>query len=242
MPSKELAVVRFAVGQPDGPQSSVWRLWVDGNDVYISQRDLTSVKKVSLHESGIWRYAWTAEFVAKAPPFLAPGQDRATDKWDRTTLEFLPGVTRAFDILVPASEVTMPKHAEPAAVSGKKKIVWVPSPPEGCAMHFTVLITTAEVTAATSGWPGRRTMGTRFIWKAELPNTQTVWLVALDRPVDDWLRNQVTGFKSSALPVARRKFEEAGQSELGEARVVLYGQDNEQGPRWCIDISADVHD
>jgi hypothetical protein len=81
-------------------------------------------------------------------------------------------------------------------------------------------------------------MGTRLIWKAELPNGQTVWLVALVRPADDWLRNNVTGFKRSAFRAGRRKFEKAGYSELEEARAFIYGQDNQQGTRWYIDISG----
>ena len=117
-------VVRFTVGEPKGSQSSVWRLWTHGNDVYISLRDLTKVKKVSLHPSGRWRNAWAEEHVAKGSPFVAPGQDRATDKWERPP-ELAPGVTRAFDIVVPASEVTQPQHLDPNSLNGKK-IMWVP--------------------------------------------------------------------------------------------------------------------
>ena len=121
--------------------------------------------------------------------------------------------------------------------------MWVPSLPEDYAAHFTVLFTTAEKTdAIVPDWPGRAEMGTRFIWKAELPNTQTVWLVTLDRPVDDWLRNIVTGFKRSTLPAGRRKFEEAGYSEIEEARAIIYRQDDQQGTRRYIDISGGEQD
>jgi hypothetical protein len=235
--SSRRATVRFAVGDPTGPQSSVWRLWTRGNDVYISLRDLTKAKKVSLHSSGRWRNAWTTEHVAKGSPFVAPGQDRATDKWDRPP-EFSPGVTRAFDIVVPASEVTNPKVPDADTLSGKK-IVWVTPPPRDYATHFTVLFTTAEVTAATSGWPGRRSMGTQLIWKAELPNRETVWLVALERPVDDWVRQIVTGFKRSALPEGRCKMEEAGYSEVDDARAIIYVRNEQPRMRGYIDISGE---
>ena len=136
MTSKESLVVRFAVGQPDGPQSSVWRLSVKGNDVYIALREIAKVKKITLHESGSWRNAWTTEQIAKGLPFLAPGEDRATDKW--RPLEWAPGLIRAFDIVVPASEVTCPKHLDPNGFSGKK-IEWVPSAPEGYATYTSRL-------------------------------------------------------------------------------------------------------
>src|SRR5436305_475708 len=82
---------RFAVGDPHGPQSLVWRLWTNAanNDAYIAARPLGGVLKVSLHERG-WRIA----FVDPKSPFLAPGQDRAVDKWDRPPPQ--GGWTRAF--------------------------------------------------------------------------------------------------------------------------------------------------
>jgi len=147
-------------------------------------------------------------------------------------------VTRAFDILVPYSEVTIPLRSE-ASGSSSKKVIWVPSPPEGYATHFTVLFTTAEMTAAAlPGWPGQRAMGNKLIWKAELPSAQTVWLVALDRPVDDWLRRTVIEYKQSGLPHVIHEIEEAGYSRLEEVRAVIYGRDEQTGMRWYIDISG----
>ena len=63
--------VRFAVGKPQGPRGNVWRLWTRKNDVYISAWALTSVQKISLHESGVWRHAFTAEHFSKGSPFVS---------------------------------------------------------------------------------------------------------------------------------------------------------------------------
>ncbi|PLS84811.1 MAG: hypothetical protein CYG60_15945 [Actinobacteria bacterium] len=169
-------------------------------------------------------------------PFTTPGEDRATDKWDRPT-DLVPGITRAFDILIPASEVTTPKHPETNAPSAKKKIVWIPSPPDGYATYFTVVFTTAEATAATSGWPGRRAMGSRLVWRTELPNGQTVWLVASELPIDEWMRQMLTSFKQWVLTKGRRAMEEAGYSEIEEQRAFIYGRDEQAGMRWYIDVS-----
>jgi hypothetical protein len=171
---------------------------------------------------------------------VVPGQDRATDKWDRPS-DLSPGLTRAFDIVVPASEVTMPAmpgHPKTNASKADKKIVWVPTAPNGYATYFTVVFTTAEVTMATSGWPGRRAMGSRLIWRAALPNGQTVWLVASELPVDDWLRRMLVSFKGSVLPAGRRKMEEAGYFDIEEQRALIYGRDEKAGMRWYIDLSA----
>jgi hypothetical protein len=59
MPSSQRKVIRFAVGSPEQYRSSLWRLWVQGNDVYLGARIITGVVKLSMHRSGIWRYAFT---------------------------------------------------------------------------------------------------------------------------------------------------------------------------------------
>jgi hypothetical protein len=44
--------VRWAVGTPTGPRGSIWRLWVNGNDVYIAARIVAADINASLHASG----------------------------------------------------------------------------------------------------------------------------------------------------------------------------------------------
>lgn len=78
--------VRFAVGTPHSRSSNSWRLWVNGDDIYVACRDNFREFKVSLHASGIWRLGFTEQFVKASPEMLAPGQDRAWKKW-RPTLD-----------------------------------------------------------------------------------------------------------------------------------------------------------
>jgi len=140
-PSSNRSTVRFAVGKPEGPRSTVWRLWTHKNEVYISAWSLASDVKISLHSSGDWREALTTEHAAKGSPFVAPGQDRTIDKWQRPA-EFVAGATKAFMIVVPSSEVTTPRHPEANTAFrqklGGKAVVWVPAAPEGYALHGTV--------------------------------------------------------------------------------------------------------
>jgi hypothetical protein len=177
-------IVRFAVGDPEGARSAIWRLWTSRtkSDVYVSAWALTSVLKVSLHESGDWRHAFTD---TQGMRYVPPGQDRAMARWERPA-EFDPGMVKAFEIVIPASEVTKPAYLgwdkDFSPEYAGKEVVWVPSPPGGYAAHFTVLFTSAEVTDATlPGWPGRVSMGTRLIAYSHLPNSQTVWLVAFEQ-------------------------------------------------------------
>src|SRR5687767_14251758 len=106
MARKDEFVVRFGVGEPASDRSSVWRVWVPkgSNDVYIAARTLGGTLKVSLHVSGRWRTAFTSESASRGVPWLQPGTDRALEKWNRPA-EFVPGVTRAFVVTIPSSEV-----------------------------------------------------------------------------------------------------------------------------------------
>ena len=55
--ARDRKTLRFAVGTPSAARSSVWRLWVNQDDVYLGQRATTQFLKVSLHASGDWRIA-----------------------------------------------------------------------------------------------------------------------------------------------------------------------------------------
>jgi hypothetical protein len=145
-------------------------------------------------------------------------------------------LTRAFDIVIPASEVTRPRDLNPKALSGKK-IEWVSPAPEGYATYFTVVFTTAATTAGTSNWPGHNN-GTRLIWRTDLPNTETVWLVAHERPVDDWVKQHLAAFKESAVPSARRRMEDAGYSDIEETRAAIYYRNEDSRMRFYIDVSC----
>jgi hypothetical protein len=237
--SSKKSKVRFAVGSPEGPRGNVYRLWTTNDEVYLSIRALTGEEKVSLHKSGQWRSAFTEEHIAKGSPFVTADQDRAFDKWTRPP-EFAPGLTLAFNIVVPASEVTMPQHpAEANAAVRGTEIVWVPPAPAGYETHFTVLFTTAEATAATlPDWPGRSSMGARLIFRAELANTESVWLVTYEQPMHEEQRQRLEEYKHDVITALKRHRGADAYSKIPEPRGYLYGH-NEQGQwRFFIDFSG----
>jgi hypothetical protein len=211
------------------------------SDVYVSAWALTSVLKISLHESGDWQHAFTD---TRGMAHVPPGQDRALYRWYRPP-EFSPGVTRAFEIMIPASEVTKPPYLEwdenfrPEYAD--KEIVWVPPPPQGYATHFTVLFSSAEGTAATlPAWPTRTGMGSRLIADATLPNSQTVWLVAFEQEISESNRQHVERHKRLLVEAARQMKEDP--SEIPEIRALLSGGGDEE-THWYLDISlADMKD
>ena len=95
--------VRFAVGEPDGPRSAVWRLWIhnhpDKSDIFVSPRNVAGVIKASLHQSGRWRFAFTSEYAKREFDHLEdPLGNRLVHQWTRPDV-ISPGVTLAFRVI-----------------------------------------------------------------------------------------------------------------------------------------------
>jgi hypothetical protein len=50
--------ITVAVGSPDDLRSSIWRLWVQGDEVYFGARPMLPSLKISFHKTGKWHIAW----------------------------------------------------------------------------------------------------------------------------------------------------------------------------------------
>lgn len=125
--------LRFAVGQR-GRRSSVWRVWANtsSHDVYIASRTIAGIQKYSLHASGIWRLAFTSEYMAE----VGAGEvDRVIDRWSRPEPD-ASGVVPGPIIAVRAEDVT---DMDDTALGGQ--IDWVPAPAadEGVFFHTLFL-------------------------------------------------------------------------------------------------------
>jgi len=213
--------VQFSVGNPDC-RSSVWTIKAKKSDVYIFSPRFGGSVKVSLHEEPTaWRFAQTRE--------SSNGLTRRTRQWTRPA-EFAPGVTQAFPIVVPASEVRA--SSLPMTPAEAEKVVWVPMPTTGNAVQITVLYTKPET--AVSGWPGRQSMGTKCLGMLPLRNNETVWIAShnieltpnLARTVAWWRRAQVSRHSTRLTD---------------DIRAALFGHDKETGLRWFIDLSMPQH-
>jgi len=167
------------------------------------------------------------------------------EKWDRPP-ELASGVTKAFEIIVPASEITTPNHpgAEAAfrkAFSGRK-IFWIDSPSQGREIHFMVVFTAPEVTDTTlplSGWPARDSLGSRLIAYKELTNSQTVWLVAYETSTSEENQQLVTEWKQTILSAFIEKLGRGAYAEVLEPKMYLYGRNNQDGTRFYVDVSGE---
>ncbi len=126
--------VRVAAGSAGGARSTVWRVWANrtSSDVYVAARVLAGVNKISLHESGDWRYQWVRPEPAER---YAPGQGRLIGRWPRPPAVGA-GWTRGLAIWVPEPDlVPIPDDTEDG-----QGVTWIPKPPRGKVATFQVVV------------------------------------------------------------------------------------------------------
>jgi len=158
--------IRFGVNSENGEQSSIFRMWTNKSDVYISVRSLACIAKVSLHESGHWQYSYTSESISNKN---VPNQSRHIEKWERPQNNIANGCTLAFRVVVPRSELRQNNNTV------KKAVSWVPNNKPGSLSDFILIFTNSGVNV--NGWPGKDSMDTQLLKRILLPNKETIWLV-----------------------------------------------------------------
>jgi hypothetical protein len=165
-------VIRFAITDGCNNRAATWRCWTDSgkgkSDFYLSCREIASELKVSFHETGIWRIAYTEEMWLKPDSFANRPNDRAFIKRNRPAPIF-PGLTLALRIVTPAAAVSM------LIDSSLKDYISIPIPSLDKAIEIIIFISTEE--SIGSNWPGKRSMNTFLIGSFLLANGETVCLV-----------------------------------------------------------------
>ena len=120
---------------------------------------------MSLHESGRWRYAFTAKHQFGPKPLIGPDEDRAKFKWERPP-EVFAGFTRAFVICVPSTELMEPAGPDPLT----KPATWLPVPPSVHQVEIDIWLARPPTNPVT--WPGMRSMDTGCLYRKTLPNCE----------------------------------------------------------------------
>jgi hypothetical protein len=94
--------IRWAIGSPDGPRSSTWRLW--GNkkgDFYLSVRALGHIVKSSFHPDGWCSIGFDRQYLPKMRARFPQAHSR---HWRRWQLPDSP-LARALQVVIPTSEL-----------------------------------------------------------------------------------------------------------------------------------------
>lgn len=118
---------RLVVGVPGGARSNTWRIWSQGDEIYVLSGGMGGVEKLSFHSSGICRKAFTSDW--GAPPGLA---DRATVKWKRNAT---PPVAEGTGCCVLEVQIAT-DYLSTGLEALTKKVIWIEPAPSN---RMTVL-------------------------------------------------------------------------------------------------------
>jgi hypothetical protein len=108
--------VLFAVGSPERRLSAIYRLWVQGDEVYFGSRDSLNALKVSLHKSNDWRIAFVKRLKDKDR-----NSDRIILRWQRTP-DYAPGYCQCINVYIsqirPITPFNFPKIED-------SRVIWI---------------------------------------------------------------------------------------------------------------------
>jgi hypothetical protein len=222
----------FAVGSPQTVTSTVWKIWAwpGKTDVYVTEKGLTNSLKVSLHQSGDYRVAFSRRFVQQEK---AAGKwkrkKRETDEWTATFIQ--PGIQLPFRMLIPASELRLVGQGW----TSQKPIDWLPTPPDACGEEFGLFL-------AGAGFPlpgYLQTDGRDGIhrWVRPLTSSVTLYVLSKTVPISDAIRSQIETARHTAQRILRAS---PGLAVGPEERIrtLAFGS-TPDGARFIIDVAAD---
>lgn len=124
----------FCIGEPAGIHSTIWKIWTNRNDVYLSSRVLASDMKVSLHESGICQFSHTSESFAHTGK---RNRDRHIQKWQRRAVYPKSGAVHLFRVIIPSTELRLAS----AEQKETKDVIWYPAAPIGDGAYVELWLT-----------------------------------------------------------------------------------------------------
>lgn len=134
-------------------------------DVYIMCRGVGRQARVSLHQSGSWRFS--IEPISADTGEVMPPMGGET--WTRPP-PFVDGLTKVFGVIVPSAGVTRRIDDD----GNRVRLVQVP---RGCwGIQFTLILSDPGTPARS--WPGAEGMRTTLIGRTELATGETLWVVA----------------------------------------------------------------
>ena len=188
--------IRFAVIRRDGLSSNAWRVWVeDPGDIYIVCRDHMKEIKISLHQSGQHRIAFTTESKLE----MTEG-NRLWGQWDEPDSPNSPKVVPSFDLFFPswALCLTQDIREADAKVWNKNQIfVEAAESPVATAISFVITDELSTVQFSTDGDSPSVSLGV-------LParSGKKLWVIARHTPegnMTELAGQGISGFESSIV-------------------------------------------
>lgn len=216
MAKKENAF-RFGVKSSDGKSSGIYRIWGNGkgstSDIYFSIRTIAGILKISFHESGDYRSAFTQQYVEKE---IEKGtwnkNSRILDRWQCQN-EIRPRAKCALRLAIPTR--TLIEDVNRSKENGK--IYWI-SPKTGDT------ITEIDIFFIRPDSEDTRLPGIPLA-ALELPNQNVVCVSMLQYEMNDKIETILKKFHFSI---------ESENGDITTPRAVIFGNDEDE-TRWLVE-------
>lgn len=182
--------LRFAAGTPDFQNSSVWRLWANGDDVYLAGRSSAGLHKYSLHQSGVWVSAMTEQSGQAG----ALDGNRRQARWDRPK-EFTRGWTRGPVVLIPWTKW---QDEIPFTDEYTSDTIWIAGPSQGNKVLFNTFFSGNHASADTLESISR---SSNTIGSLDLATMGKIWLEVKEMPLSDEDISYIEVLNRSMMPV-----------------------------------------
>jgi hypothetical protein len=173
--------LRWASGSPDGPRSLTWQVIGARNsdDVYVGARGMMKDQKLSLHESGRWRWAFTQPAAQK---YLPPAADALIARFSPTH-PVAPGWRHAARIrtpsttFCPAFDERRPKDRQPIRIFA--------APDAPIHLEYHVLIGDADA-------PPLNVEGAFAVGGMPLRSGKWVWVIGTPWEMSEYIERAIT--------------------------------------------------
>jgi hypothetical protein len=182
--------IRWATQRPDGRRSLTWQVFGSRNsdDLYVYARGMMGEQKLSLHQSGVWRFAFTKPFATKNLP---PEQDSLIQRYHET-VPFTEGWRQGAVIRTPTHTLGGPFDEPPT--SDGRPILLVPTPEPPKHLQYIVLLGDAD-TATT-------TLNDVFdVGRMTLRSGKRVWIVAQAWEMNDSTLAAIAKLRATAAKI-----------------------------------------
>ena len=164
------------MGEVNGRRSNTWAVRGYGKEhnSFVSPRPSAAAMRFTLHKSGKWRMAYTAEHAVQ----LGLGGDRVLSRFDRPA-EDAPGWRRGATVIIPESSLSDGIAADRPLKRGEA-ISWWPTSPPGWALRFDIMLRDAA-----TDWGPTVNDAAGEVGRLNLANGWCVWIVATEIQVDE---------------------------------------------------------
>jgi hypothetical protein len=182
---------RFAVGEPEGRRSTVWKFFVQKNEAYIATRMFGSDAKVSFHSTGQCQWSATDRWVRASPE--RRNADRHIVKWLMPRPAGAVAV-HVFRVRIPESEL----RVIPLQREKLDAVEWLPAPVPGQTVSIECYFTppTDHDPTLTGPLPARRIFSMQLHDRRWFVGLHTVF--SLDGKSLEPLRQEMNALASRA--------------------------------------------